>query len=157
MAEITTGDKVEEKKVEVKVSGNTEVKPNENSANSAPPPEVVDPYKKEQFEAFLQTIGRKSVGHWVQMAKALGVDRDTIAAWKKHPLAQKVIKDEIEKCLEGMEESGSKDWKMWESRAKMLGVAPIEKSDITSDGEKLDFKVISYDEVVKNVAKKKNE
>lgn len=127
-------DKAVDKKVdEVKV----------NSANSAPD-SVVDPYKKEQFEVFLQTIGRKSVGHWVQMAKALGVDRDTITAWKKHPLAQKVIKDEIEKCLEGMEDSGAKDWKMWESRAKMLGVAPIEKTDVTSDGEKVEFGIISY-------------
>lgn len=129
-----------------------ETKPivNENPSNSATPPEkVVDPYKKEQFEAFLQTIGRKSLGHWVQMAKALGVDRDTIAAWKQHPMAQKVIKDEIEKCLEGMEESGAKDWKMWESRAKMLGVSPIEKSDITSDGESITINNVSYEDLLK--------
>lgn len=121
-----------------------EVKPIVNSEKSETPPTVQDPYRKEEFEKFLELIGRKSVGHWVQIAKALNVNVDTITAWKRHPMAQKLIRDEIDRSLEGMEDSGKKDWKMWESRLKMLGVAPIEKTDVTSDGEKVEFGIISY-------------
>jgi hypothetical protein len=67
----------------------------------------------------------------------LGVDRDTIAKWKKHPLAQKAIRDGIEKAFEGMQKAGGNDWRMWESKLKMLGVSPVEKADVTSGGEKI--------------------
>lgn len=96
-----------------------------------------NPSKKAEFEAFIQLIRGDTVAHWVQIAQVLGVNRTTIAEWKKHPLAQKAIKDGVEKALSGMETAGKKDWKMWESKAKMLGISPIEKQDITSDGEKV--------------------
>ncbi len=95
------------------------------------------PYKKEEFESFIELIRGNSVGHWVQIAKALGISKETITAWKQHPLAQKAIKDGIENAMEGMEKAGKDDWKMWESKLKMFGISPIEKSDITTDGEAL--------------------
>jgi len=96
-----------------------------------------NPSKKAEFEAFIELIKGNTVAYWVQIAQVLGVDRTTVAEWKKHPLAKKAIKDGIERAMEQMEKSGQKDWKMWESKLKMLGVAPIEKQDITSDGGKI--------------------
>lgn len=96
-----------------------------------------NPYKTKKFEAFIELIKGNVTCHWVQIADALGVDKTTITRWKKLPLAQKAIRDGIERALEGMEKAGSKDWKMWESKLKMLGVSPIERSesDVTSGGK----------------------
>lgn len=98
-----------------------------------------EPYKKEQFDAFIATIKGNAVGHWVQIARVLGVSNSTIHEWKKLPQAQKAIKDQIERIGEEMERAGKDDWKMWESKMKMLGVSPIEKqeTDLTSGGEKV--------------------
>jgi hypothetical protein len=96
-----------------------------------------NPYKREEFEAFIQLIKGNTVAHWVQIATALGIDKTTITEWKRHPMAQKAIRDGIERATEEMEKAGKDDWKMWESKLKMLGVSPIEKSesDITSGGK----------------------
>ncbi len=96
-----------------------------------------NPYKKEEFEAFIELLRGGAIAHWVQIARSLGIDKTTINQWKNHPLAQKAIKDGIEKAFEGMEEAGKSDWKMWESKLKMLGISPIEKSDITTNGKDL--------------------
>lgn len=95
------------------------------------------PYKKEEFDAFISTIKGGAVGHWVQIARVLGVDKDTITAWKALPQAQKAIKDSVDSTMEKMMEAGKDDWKMWESKMKMLGVSPIEKAetDVTSGGK----------------------
>ena len=100
-------------------------------------PKVENPYKKEEFEAFIELLRGNTTAHWVQVANALGIEKGTITQWKKHPLAQKAIRDGIENAMEGMEKAGKDDWKMWESKLKMLGVSPIEKSDIQSGGEPL--------------------
>lgn len=95
------------------------------------------PYKKEEFEAFVNLIKGNTTAHWVQIASALGISKDTITAWKQHPMAQKAIRDGIEVAMEGFEKAGKDDWRMWESKLKMLGVSPIEKSDVTSGGDPL--------------------
>ena len=94
-----------------------------------------NPYKRTEFEAFIELIKGPAVAHWVQIASALGIHPTTITEWKKHPIAQKAIKDGIERATEEMEKAGKDDWKMWESKLKMLGISPIEKSDITSAGK----------------------
>ena len=117
-----------------------------NGKNPTNPTETT-PYKKEEFEKFIELIKGDAVGHWVQIARVLGIDNSTIHAWKKHPLAQKAIKDAIERVSEEMERAGKDDWRMWESKMKMLGVSPIEKQDVTSDGKPVSMGVISYDKV----------
>ena len=94
-----------------------------------------NPYKKTEFEAFIELIKGPTIAHWAQVAIALGINKDTITLWKRHPMAQKAIRDGVERALEEMEKAGKNDWKMWESKLKMLGISPIEKSDITSDGQ----------------------
>jgi len=108
-------------------------KTGENTTNQTEP----GIYKEEQFDQFIATIKGNAVGHWIQIARTLGVANSTIHAWKKLPQAQKAIKDAIEKAGEEMERAGKDDWKMWESKLKMLGISPVEKSetDVTSGGE----------------------
>ena len=100
--------------------------------------------KKLEFEAFLDLLRGESAHHWSQIANTLGVDRDTITAWKQIPQAQKAIRDGIEKALDGMTKAGKEDWRMWESKLKMLGLSPIEKSDVTSAGQALQISMTSY-------------
>lgn len=92
-----------------------------------------NPYEIEKFVKFLATIGKKSTAHWIDIAGALGVHPNTITAWKQHPLAQDAIKKGIENALQNMEESGAKDWRMWEAKLRMLGVNPATKIEATID------------------------
>lgn len=96
-----------------------------------------DLYKTEKFNLFIETIKKNEVGHWIQIARAIGICNDTIHRWKKLPRARKAIKEAIDSTMEKMEKAGKNDWKMWESKLKMLGVAPVDKSemDITSGGK----------------------
>lgn len=100
--------------------------------------------KKPEFEAFINLLRGEAVYNWSQIATALGVEKNTITEWKKLPQAQKAIRDGIEKSLEGMTKAGKDEWRMWESKLKMLGVSPVEKADFTSDGEKISIGVVSY-------------
>ena len=106
--------------------------PNKTGKNKIP-----NIHKEAEFLAFIETIKGDTVAYWSQIAQVLGVNNDTITEWKKHPLAKKAIREGIEKNLAGMKKAGKKDWRMWESKVKMLGVAPIEKRDITTGGEKV--------------------
>ena len=100
--------------------------------------------KKEAFSAFIKILQDGTVAHWVNVAVALGVNKDTITAWKGLPEAQEAIKKGIEKALNGMEKAGGKDWRMWESKLKMLGAIPTEKQmlDITSDDKPLPMPIM---------------
>jgi|TARA_Y100000310_G_scaffold33937_1_gene32074 hypothetical protein len=100
-----------------------------NTDNSENPTNPTEPYKKEEFDLFIEKIKGSAIGHWVQVAKVLGVDNSTIHAWKKLPQARKAISDAIERKSDKMQEVGKDDWRMWESQLKMLGVSPIEKSE----------------------------
>lgn len=96
-----------------------------------------EPYKQEEFAEFIKLIEGDAVEHWINIANALGVNKDTINRWKKLPEAKEAIEKGIRRSLEGMEKAGDKDWRMWESKLKMLGSSPVDKLDITSGGEKL--------------------
>jgi hypothetical protein len=86
-------------------------------------------YKKEEFKAFLKLIREGQAYTWVAVAEALGVDQDTITAWKNTDEGRKAIADGIQNALKEMEDAGKKDWRMWESKLKMLGVNPSVKVD----------------------------
>jgi hypothetical protein len=92
--------------------------------------------KKLEFLAFLKTLKDGTNAHWQEVAEAIGIDNTTITYWKKYPEAKKARREGIKKALEGMVSSGHKDWRMWESKLKMLGIIPKEKSevDLKSDG-----------------------
>jgi len=111
--------------------------PKEKEEVENPKNQQIEPYKTEEFEKFLDMLRGEAVYHWQQIADSLGVHRDTITAWKNHKSARKAIRDGIEKSLDGMTKAGKDDWRMWESKLKMLGVSPIERQDVTSGGEKI--------------------
>ena len=93
--------------------------------------------KTREFKAFIKTIEGDTVEHWINIAEALNINKDTITAWKKLPEAQAAIQRGIDRALAGMESAGGKDWRMWESKLKMLGANSTQKIDLTSGGEKL--------------------
>lgn len=88
-------------------------------------------YKKTEYRQFLKILRQGRTTHWYEIANALGIEDATLRVWKNTPEAQQAIADGIERCLEEMEKAGKKDWRMWESRLKMLGVNPPEKHDNT--------------------------
>ena len=100
--------------------------------------------KKAEFLAFLDSIRGSTVAHWIQIAETLGVNKDTINRWKKYPEAKEAIRKGIKRAMNGMKRAGKGDWRMWESKLKMLGISPIEKADITSGGAPLSVGVVSY-------------
>lgn len=91
---------------------------------------ATDPYKKKEFEAFIKTISEGQVAHWLEIAGALGIDKNTVTAWKNLPEAQDAIQRGIDHALQCMEQAGGRDWKMWESKLKMLGVNPANKTEL---------------------------
>jgi len=95
----------------------------------------ISPYKQEEFAEFIKLIEGDAVEHWMNIADALGVSKDTITNWKRMPEAKQAIERGINRALRGMEKAGGKDWRMWESKLKMLGASAVAKLDITTDGE----------------------
>lgn len=83
--------------------------------------------KSAEFKAFIETIKAGQISHWATIAEVLGVDKTTIIVWKRMPEAQEAIKQGIDYALAQMEQAGKKDWRMWESKLKMLGVNPANK------------------------------
>lgn len=82
----------------------------------------VEPYKEIEFDAFLKEIGNANIQNWSILAEVLGVNRETIVRWKRHPLAQAAISNAIEENLRKMEVVGVNDWRMYREKLKMLGV-----------------------------------
>lgn len=111
-------------------NGNIEQTKSENS-------DKLTPYKEVEFEAFLKTIKEGQAAHWKDIADALGVDPDTITSWKSTPEAQAAIRDGITHALACMQQAGARDWRMWESKLKMLGINPATNVDVKSDGKKI--------------------
>lgn len=86
-------------------------------------------YKELEFNKFLKTIEQGQVGHWQEIAEAIGVDADTITKWKATPEAIKAKQVGIDYALKQMEMAGKKDWRMWQEKLKMLGINPPQKVD----------------------------
>jgi len=95
--------------------------------------------KKNEFKKFIESIEKGSICHWLNIGEALGVDKETIRQWKELPEAQEAIIKGIEHAVKKMEESGKRDWRMWESKLKMLGVSPIERHEVMG---KLEFEEV---------------
>lgn len=105
--------------------------PEENTDNSV----QKRVYKKHEFKEFLKIIGEGAISHWVQIAEILKVDQNTIAAWREMPEAQEIIAKGIDDALAKMAETGGKDWRMWQEKAKLLGMVAIQKEEKKIEGE----------------------
>ena len=95
--------------------------------------EPKDVYKEEEFKEFVKLLDEGGAAHWIDIAKALDVSPNTITAWKKRPEARAAIRKGIVRALKNMEDSGSKDWRMWQEKLKMLGLNPAIKIDAIID------------------------
>lgn len=84
-------------------------------------------YKEAEFNAFIKSIKAGQVAHWAEIAEALGIDKTTIVEWKKLPEAQEAIKQGIDHAIAQMERSGTRDWRMWAEKLKMLGINPANR------------------------------
>jgi len=100
-----------------------------------PKTRIVKPYKEEKFAVFLDMLRGESVHYWQQIAEILEVSQDTITSWKRHPSAKKAIRDGIENVLDNMTKAGKDDWRMWDAKAKMLGLTQIQRIDHTTKGK----------------------
>ncbi len=80
-------------------------------------------YKEDEFRAFIEAIEQGQQCHWVDMARALNVDKNTLTAWKSTPEAKQAISKGIERALQCMEQAGARDWRMWREKLKMLGLS----------------------------------
>ena len=78
--------------------------------------------KIDEFEAFIRLLKEGTLTHWVDIASVLGVDKDTITEWKKHPLAKQALVNGISHAIGEMERSGKNDWRMWREKLNMLGL-----------------------------------
>jgi len=78
-------------------------------------------YKEEEFQAFLKFIEASHAQYWNRIAELLGVDKNTISAWKKLPEARAAIIKGISHSLSEMERTGKNDWRMHHAKLKMLG------------------------------------
>lgn len=90
-------------------------------------------YHQKEFRAFIKSISEGQVSHWVDIANALGIHKNTITAWKQLPEAQEAIQKGIDHAMQCMEQAGARDWRMWEAKLKMLGVNPATKIEATID------------------------
>lgn len=93
-------------------------------------------YKKSEFRKFLNTLKWGSTAHWVDIAKAIGVNDDTLRAWRELPEAQAAVQEGIDNALASMQQSGNKDWRMWEAKLRMLGVNPADKHEVIVDDKR---------------------
>lgn len=107
-----------------------------------------NPYKDEEFEAFLESLEDPTVqAHWYQIAEVIGVTKETLSRWQKHPRAIEARQRGIAESLKGMRTAGATEWKMYESKLKMLGIVPVERQEHTGkDGNEL---IIALTEIKK--------
>jgi len=83
---------------------------------------VINVQEVEKFEAFLKLVKNGKIEHWQNIADAIGVHRNTISQWRKHPEAIKATINGINHAIEQMEKVGGRDWKMWREKLEMLGI-----------------------------------
>ena len=95
------------------------------------------PIKATEFNLFLELIEKGPVEHLGQIAEVLGVDPNTVSEWNKRPEVIEAKAKGINRTLQEMEKAGKRDWRMWEAKAKMLGLSAPTRADITSGGAPL--------------------
>ena len=99
-------------------------------------------YKKWEFNNFLNFVKERKPGRAIIYAKALGIDRRTLLKWMEHKELREAMVESLDELVEGMQRSGSKDWRMYRELMKMLGVTDEQNIDITSGGEKIEAATI---------------
>lgn len=95
------------------------------------------PKKVNEFNMFLEILEKGQAVHLGQIAQALGVGPETLTDWKKDPRAIEAQTKGVLAALEKMEKVGTDDWRMWQAKLAMAGIQAIQKTDITTQGDKI--------------------
>lgn len=82
--------------------------------------------KKDEFKAFLGlikghklAIGKRKGYNILTISKALDIDRKTLKTWLNTPVAQKLIREELEYYLDMMMTTGKDDWRQWKAQVDL--------------------------------------
>jgi len=82
--------------------------------------------KKDEFKVFLGlikshklAIGKRKGYNILATSKALDVDRKTLKSWLNTPIAQRLIREELEYYLEMMMITGKDDWRQWKAQVDL--------------------------------------
>lgn len=82
--------------------------------------------KKDEFRAFLGlikahklAIGKRKGYNILTISKALNIDRKTLKSWLETPIAQKLIREELEYYLDMMMVTGKDDWRQWKAQVDL--------------------------------------
>ena len=77
-------------------------------------------YKSDEFDTFITLIKEGQYDTWELVADTLGVHKNTIQLWKKHPKAQKALADGLQHAIAKMEQTGQRDWRMWREKTALI-------------------------------------
>ena len=77
-----------------------------------------EPYKEEEFESFIQLIEEDKFDTWELVAETLGIHKNTIQNWKKHPRAREALSKGLQNAVRQMETVGKRDWRMWREKIR---------------------------------------
>lgn len=94
-------------------------------------------YKEMDFARFIKILEEGQVEHWIEIAEAIGVDKNTITVWKELPEAIEARQKGIKNALEQMQLSGKKDWRMWEAKLKLLNLNPVTRIELNDQRKKI--------------------
>lgn len=82
--------------------------------------------KKEEFKAFLGlikghklAIGKRKGYNILTISKALDIDRKTLKTWLNTPIAQNLVREELEYYLDMMMTTGKDDWRQWKAQVDL--------------------------------------
>jgi hypothetical protein len=112
---------------------------------------VINVQEVEKFEAFLKLVKNGKIEHWQNIADAIGVHRNTISQWRKHPEAIKATINGINHAIEQMEKVGGRDWKMWREKLEMLGIKGKESPLIAQQFNISEGKEVSDEQLAKRI------
>lgn len=92
---------------------------------------------KWEYKNFLTYVKKGHVSRAMIYAKALKIDRRTLVHWMSQKELREAMLGAIDKLIDGMQNAGREDWRMWREMLKMLGVNDELDVDIKSAGEQL--------------------
>ncbi len=82
--------------------------------------------KKPEFAAFLGlvrahklAVSKKGGYNLLAVSKALDIDRKTLKTWLNTPIAQRLIREELEYYLGMMMTTGKDDWRQWKAQIEI--------------------------------------
>jgi hypothetical protein len=100
---------------------------------------------KWEYNQFLEFVKQRKPQRAMIYAKGLGIDRRTLNKWMEQPELRDAMAEAVDAILEEMQKAGKNDWRMWDKMLELSGITTVKELDVTSDGEKLEGAIISFE------------